>query len=470
MKWGWALSALLLGACQSWQDPLNSREKLDNARASLPRINYADCQKPDWKALSFEQSVTTGLCKHPDSRAAFAEMESRTAAWGGAQSAYLPTLSASYRREHSRNTASYGHDNRQNPGRLLAEMQWVLFDFGERAANRTQYAHLLRLAAASHDRQLQTRWATIARSYVRTDIAGRKLAIAADSVAVAAQLLETVKTLHDAGTTIGADVDEAQIEHQRAKLQLLQSGQEQNVAQAALAESMGYGVETAMQLQGIDEKHFDRQDMDDIKTLLEDMLSIHPQVIEAQAKADATAASLAAIRHAGAPQIFLYGTSTLNHHLHNRGLRYRENDHVIGVGIRWPLFEGYRRHYQIMELTARHEKELAELEALQSRLSLDIWQAHQQWQTARAQHEVARQGAETAEKNMQTHLGRYRAGVGALRDVLQARRSLYELRMAQTDALQARHEAALQLIFSAGQALSSDSGNFHTKTSIIIEK
>lgn len=265
-----------------------------------------------------------------------------------------------------------------------------------------------------------------------------------------------MQTLHHAGVAIGADVQEARLETQRAKLQWLQNEQEHRNAQAALAESMGYAVDTVMQLKPLDDRHFDRRHDDNIKTLLTQMLRAHPAMVEAQARADAAKAAVDANRHAGSPQIFLYGTAALNHHLQTRSMRYRENDHTVGIGIRWPLFEGYRRHYRTQELQVQYDKEQAALEALKSRLSLDVWQAYQQWQTAQTQRDVARQGVQSAEENVQTRLGRYRAGVGELRDVLQVQRSLHELRLAETDALQAQHEAGLQLLFSLGQSRARD--------------
>lgn len=449
------LPVFFLCGCVLRQDPLQSDAMLGKALEELPYVPPAVCPEPDWAALSLTQSIATGLCKHPETRAAFAEMENRSAAWGQAQAAYLPTLSASYRREHTQSRASFaGVSDKQNPGRLLAEMQWVLFDFGERAANREQGAHLLRLAAAGYDRQLQNRWATIAGNYINADTAARKAAVGEDYVAVAAHILDSVQNLHDAGVAIAADVREAQVEYRRAELQSLQSGQEQRNAQAALAESMGYAVDTAMRLEALDDDHFSRKHGDDVKELLTQMLDAHPAIVEAQAQADATLAGIAANRHAGSPQLFLYATATLNHHLQSRGMRYRENDHVVGVGIRWPVFEGYRRHYREKALKAQYEKELAALDALQSRLSLEVWQAYHQWQSAQAQREVARLGVESAEKNAHTRLGRYHAGVGELRDVLQAQRTLQEMRLAEADARQAQHEAGIQLIFSLSRAFS----------------
>lgn len=454
MKLIWGVLPVFLAGCQSWDDPLNSEARLQQALDELPHVPPVLCPTPNWQALSLADSLDSGLCHHPETRAAYAEIQSRSAAWGANQAEYLPTLSTSYRREYARSTVniSEGHVS-QNPGRFLAEMQWTLFDFGERAARREQSVHLLHLAAASYDRKLQDRWANIARHYVRADIAAQKMVVAADYVQVAGQIVDTVSTLRKAGVAIGADVHDAELEHKRATLQLLQSGQEYRSQQAALAESMGYTVGTDMQLEKLDDKYFDRQDMDDIKTLLVQMLENHPAIAEAQAQADAIQASLTAIRHAGSPQVFLYATSTLNHHLRTQGMHYRENDHVVGIGIRWPLFEGYRRHYQQAELSAQHEKALAELDALKSRLSLDVWQAFQQLQTAQAQRAVARSGVESAKENVQTRLGRYRAGVGELRDVLQAQRNLHELRLSEIDAQQAQHEAGLQLLFSAGQVL-----------------
>ena len=101
---------------------------------------------------------------------------------------------------------------------------------------------------------------------------------------------------------------------------------------------------------------------------------------------------------------------------------------------------------------AQQAQEEATLEALQSRLSLEVRQAYRQLKTAAEKRTIARNSVDAAELNYQTRLGQYRSGVGGLTDLLQAQRSLNTMRIALADANREWHQAALQLLFSIGKA------------------
>ena len=151
-------------------DPFRAKTVMQETLHETPRILPEDCPAPDWQQLDFAQSIATGLCHHPETRAAYAAIEKQAAAWGETQGSYLPTLSLSYRKERSQQktavkSAAPAARNRQYPDRSLLELQWVLFDFGERAARSAQNRSQIKAAAAAYDRQLQQRYRTIANHY-----------------------------------------------------------------------------------------------------------------------------------------------------------------------------------------------------------------------------------------------------------------------------------------------------------------
>ena len=427
-----------------------------------PRILPEDCPAPDWQQLDFAQSIATGLCHHPETRAAYAAIEKQAAAWGETQGSYLPTLSLSYRKERSQQktavkSAIPAARTRQYPDRSLLELQWVLFDFGERAARSAQNRSQIKAAAAAYDRQLQQRYRTIANHYLNLDIEQRRMEIAKQNMDVTAEGKASAQTLHEEGVVIAADVSQAEVEYDAARLQYLQAERDRDNAAAALAESMGYPANTALHHAPLPDNPFSADTFADIEQLIGAAMDTHPDIKEAKAALEATKAAVQAVKKAGAPQVFLYANTQDNAHLRTGGgLSYRERENTIGLGIRWPLFEGYKRHYQEKALLAQQEQEEAALAALQSRLSLEMRQAYRQLTTAVEKQAIAEKSAASAQLNYQTRLGRYRAGVGSLNELLQAQRSLNTMRIALADATRERHQAALQLLFSVGKAFPAE--------------
>lgn len=443
-------------------DPFRVKTVMQETLHETPRILPEDCPAPDWQQLDFAQSIATGLCHHPETRAAYAAIEKQAAAWGETQGSYLPTLSLSYRKERSQQktavkSATPVARNRQYPDRSLLELQWVLFDFGERAARSAQNRSQIKAAAAAYDRQLQQRYRTIANHYLNLDIEQRRMEIAEQNMDVTAEGKASAQTLHEEGVVIAADVSQAEVEYDAARLQYLQAERDRDNAAAALAESMGYPANTALHHAPLPDNPFSADTFADIEQLIGAAMDTHPDIKEAKAALEATKAAVQAVKKAGAPQVFLYANTQDNAHLRTGGgLSYRERENTIGLGIRWPLFEGYKRHYQEKALLAQQEQEEAALAALQSRLSLEMRQAYRQLTTAVEKQAIAEKSAASAQLNYQTRLGRYRAGVGSLNELLQAQRSLNTMRIALADATRERHQAALQLLFSVGKAFPAE--------------
>ena len=443
-------------------DPFRVKTVMQETLHETPRILPEDCPTPDWQQLDFAQSIATGLCHHPETRAAYAAIEKQAAAWGETQGSYLPTLSLSYRKERSQQktavkSATPVARNRQYPDRSLLELQWVLFDFGERAARSAQNRSQIKAAAAAYDRQLQQRYRTIANHYLNLDIEQRRMEIAEQNMDVTAEGKSSAQTLHEEGVVIAADVSQAEVEYDAARLQYLQAERDRDNAAAALAESMGYPANTALHHAPLPDNPFSADTFADIEQLIGAAMDTHPDIKEAKAALEATKAAVQAVKKAGAPQVFLYANTQDNAHLRTGGgLSYRERENTIGLGIRWPLFEGYKRHYQEKALLAQQEQEEASLAALQSRLSLEMRQAYRQLTTAVEKQAIAEKSAASAQLNYQTRLGRYRAGVGSLNELLQAQRSLNTMRIALADATRERHQAALQLLFSVGRAFPAE--------------
>lgn len=443
-------------------DPFRVKTVMQETLHETPRILPEDCPAPDWQQLDFAQSIATGLCHHPETRAAYAAIEKQAAAWGETQGSYLPTLSLSYRKERSQQktavkSATPVARNRQYPDRSLLELQWVLFDFGERAARSAQNRSQIKAAAAAYDRQLQQRYRTIANHYLNLDIEQRRMEIAKQNMDVTAEGKTSAQTLHEEGVVIAADVSQAEVEYDAARLQYLQAERDRDNAAAALAESMGYPANTALHHAPLPDDPFSADTFADIEQLIGAAMDTHPDIKEAKAALEATKAAVQAVKKAGAPQVFLYANTQDNAHLRTGGgLSYRERENTIGLGIRWPLFEGYKRHYQEKALLAQQKQEEAALAALQSRLSLEMRQAYRQLTTAVEKQAIAEKSAASAQLNYQTRLGRYRAGVGSLNELLQAQRSLNTMRIALADATRERHQAALQLLFSVGKAFPAE--------------
>ena len=54
-----------------WHDPLGTQRVMNEALHELPYAPPVSCPEPDWQHLVFVESIVSGLCRHPESRAAY---------------------------------------------------------------------------------------------------------------------------------------------------------------------------------------------------------------------------------------------------------------------------------------------------------------------------------------------------------------------------------------------------------------
>jgi outer membrane protein len=130
------------------EDPLRARPPLLDSGAVLPGDQQPfACPPPafDRQALTLADAVDIALCANPQIKSAWAYIKVQAEALGEAKSAYLPTVTLGLSRIDDRTSypglsapAVAMHGNADNVG-----LDWRLFDFGGREANRRMSTAML---------------------------------------------------------------------------------------------------------------------------------------------------------------------------------------------------------------------------------------------------------------------------------------------------------------------------------------
>ncbi|MFQ3666805.1 MAG: TolC family protein, partial [Sphingomonadaceae bacterium] len=96
----------------------------------------------------------------------------------------------------------------------------------------------------------------------------------------------------------------------------------------------------------------------------------------------------------------------------------------IGIALNFPIFEGFQRRYALRRAEAERDRQEALLEATRQSAGLDVFAARENLETEAANLATARRRLASAEEAAELALGRYRAGIGAIVDLLNAQASL----------------------------------------------
>jgi outer membrane protein TolC len=120
-----------------------------------------------------------------------------------------------------------------------------------------------------------------------------------------------------------------------------------------------------------------------------------------------------------------------------------QNYGQIGLTLTVPIFTGFGVAYGVRQAQATLETREVNAEQVRLQVTLDVWKGYYGLENAIKQVTASATWVKTAETNQEVALGRFKAGVGTILDLLTAQ-------TAQAQALQARIQA--ELAWEVGRA------------------
>ena len=413
----------LAGAAEPFfDDPLRTEEALHLRGASLLASRVAERPCADvlpGRPLTAADVVDLALCRQPQTREAWAAARAQAAQLGVARAAWLPTLDA--RLATSRNTIDGRSSKQQNANLSLS---WFLFDGGESSANEDNAAALLDMALANRDSIAQAVFLAALQAYYNAQATQAAVVAAQQNERSAQESLAAAELRYQVGTATPADRLQAQTAASQARLARQRAEGEARNAQGVLANALGFPAATGFTLVAAEPLGEVAAFQRDVDSLIRAALEQRPDLKAAAAQLRAVEASIEAVRAQGRPSVSL-----------NAGPNWqrieddRSRGNSVGLVLNVPIFTGFENSYRIRAAQAQREVRLAQNERLQNQVTLDVWQAYQRLQTAAEAVQTTRDLLASAEQSERVALGRYKAGVGTVLDVLNAQSALAAARM-----------------------------------------
>lgn len=107
------------------------------------------------------------------------------------------------------------------------------------------------------------------------------------------------------------------------------------------------------------------------------------------------------------------------------------NSSSVGVNLTIPLFTGYRTTYEIAAAQTQTELARVERDRVANQVALEVWRAYYRLQSETEADRRSADLVESAAAAERLALGRYKAGLGILLDVLSAQANLAQARQSQ---------------------------------------
>jgi outer membrane protein len=410
---GWAVAA-------ETADPFNTDAMQPLKPVRLDNGGGDPCAEPIPNvALDLLDVVNLALCNNPQTRIGWANARVQAALVGVSKAAYLPSATLNAAATHNISGSAAGLNQRS----VNATLSYLLYDFGARAAEVENARQLLAAAIATQDNIVQTVFLSAVQAYYQTQATYAALDAALESERAAKESFAAAQARYNAGSATPADKLQAQTAYSQSTLNRITIEGNQKNAQGTLANMLGLDANRNVTLAPANTTAMPTDFEGDVNALIEEARRHRPDLQAASAQAKAAQASIDAARAAGRPSISL--TASANR-INSGGIT--SNSSLVGLNLNVPLFSGYAPTYRVRAAEAQAEVKSGQLEQLRLQVALDVWTAYQHLITSTQALRTSADLLGSAEQSERVALGRYKAGVGSILDVLNAQSALASAR------------------------------------------
>jgi len=399
-------------------------------------------------ALTLLDIADLALRNSPATAEAWARARSAAAAYGSARSDYYPKVNGTAAVARGETSTADGgvrsFSRTYGPG---ADLSWLLFDFGGREAAVDEKRQALLAADFSHNAVIQAVILQVEQAYFQYVGARALLAAETATLAEATANLEAAEGRHREGVATIADVLQAKTA--RSQAQLVVNGLQGRIltTRGALATAMGLPANTPYDVAAPPAD----LPLEETGTAVEAFIALaqerRPDLAAARARAAQSEAHLKSVKAERYPAFTVTGSA---------GRTYYDasdlygNSYSLGLGVRVPLFDGFQRRYDALQARADADASRAQVEGAEQAAVLQVWSSYYTLKTAEQQILTSGDLLQSAGESHKVALGRYRAGVGNILDLLAAQSSLETARALQVQARSEWYTALAELAYASG--------------------
>ncbi len=336
-------------------------------------------------------------------------------------------------------------------------LSYVLFDFGQRAADIEAANYRLLAANLAQNRVLQEVAFQVEQAYYRVLAFDYLVRASRESLKNFETALDAAQRRRSSGLATAGDEYRADTQVGQARLVLTRNEGELSKARGQLANAVGLPVNVTLQLQAVSESPPVSEIMQSMDVLLEKAKSNRPDLIAAEARARAARASSEAVSRAGLPSLEFvsnYGRTLFT------DSRTGQDVYNFGFNVRIPLFSGFRDTYSKRRAHEVADQAESVRDQLYNQTELDVWQSYFDLQTAASSVASTANLVRSAAESAAAATARYKAGVGSLLDFITAQLDDTNARVQQIQSYLDWYSALARLNFALG---ASDSPVFKAK-------
>jgi len=396
--------------------------------------------------LGLGDIVDRTLCQNPQSAAAWSNARYEAALVGVAQSAYLPNVNVNG--EIARN-AYFGASPFSDYNSLTTNisLSYLLYDFGGRDASLENAQRLFAAASATQDSVVQNLFLQAIQGFYQVNASQAALESTREAERAAKASLDAATGRYKAGVATPADRLQAQTAWSQSVLNRIRAEGDLKNARGVLANLMGLDADSNFELKPSPATPEYEKFESNVSELIAEARRRRPDLAAAEAQVKAAEAGISLAEANGKPTVSL----TTNLGYLDRQFADSTRSGAIGVNVTIPLFTGFSSTYKIRAAQQQVEARQANRDQINLQIALDVWKAYQSVQTETQAVQSSGDLVSSATQNADVALGRYKAGVGNIIDLITAQSSLASARAQQIQETFNWNIARAGLAYAMGQ-------------------
>ncbi len=422
------------------------------------------------RSYSLSELIDLAESSNPATRIAWNDARRAALAAGIAESTFLPNITATaiggYQGSSGHQTAlgtSFSSNNSLDGTVSAISLQWLLFDFGERAAivdAAKQGSVISNIAFTAAHQQLIY---SVTVAFYNHTAAQVRLTTATQSLYNAKDVQAAADDRYKHGIGTVTEAAQGRQGTAQANLAVVEATGRLQDAYLTLITAMGISPLTKLKIADVSGRKLSPATAAPVEAIVSDALARRPDMQSAYAAQKASLANVRAAQAEFMPKFFLsangtYSSGDLNVTSLPSGGQQPPTVNIGGshlggsifAGVTGPLYDGGTRDAQLARARAEADSAAARLTLVREDAARQIVLADNALRTSLSAYAASQTLVAATQTTFDSALAAYRNGVGSITDLTLAETQLLQARDAATDAYSTALSAAATLALSTG--------------------
>lgn len=402
-------------------------------------------------ALTLGDVLDVALRRDPATRAAWESARAAAEELRSRKSAYYPEVDAVASVSRAK-VAGFGGrvSNLGSSYGPQLTVDWLLFDFGNRAGDVEEGRRLAFSSIWAHGAAVQDTILRVTIAYYGYLDAKAQLDAARRSEVEAETNRKAAEDRRSAGVATIADVLQARTALSQATLDRITVEGNIHTVRGALATAVGVPANTPFDAAPLPDSVPAAEAGREVDALIDEALSRRPDLAAAREDWLAAEANVRKVRGEGLPSLGFTGSAGRTWY-DPATVSNAASTWSLALTLRVPLFTGFRNAADLAKARAESGAAAEAARDVENRVVLDVWTAYYALRTAAQRVETSRDLLESATQSEEVALGRYKEGVGTILDLLNAQAALASARAQEISSRAAWLVASARLALAVGE-------------------